>query len=103
MYLNGTSGKLPSWARLQVTAFDTIVDAHWTPGQAKPLVIGPDCNPIGGGWVNQFLRNASDVLKVYTYHNYVGYGLVSEECMHTSLRYYPRGVFACLPATVGGS
>ena len=23
--LNGTSGKLPSWARLQVVAFDTIV------------------------------------------------------------------------------
>ena len=52
-----------------IRELDKIVDAHWTPGQTKPLVIGPDCNPITGQWVNQFLRNASDVLKVYTYHN----------------------------------
>lgn len=58
-----------------IRELDKIVDAHWTVGQTKPLVIGPDCNPITGDWVNQFLRNASDVLNVYTYHNYVGYGL----------------------------
>ena len=52
-----------------IRELDKIVDAHWTEGQAKPLVIGPDCNPIGGSWVSEFLRNASDVLNVYTYHN----------------------------------
>jgi hypothetical protein len=50
-----------------IRELDKIVDGHWTKGANKPLVIGPDCNPIGGDWVAQFLRNASDVLNVYTY------------------------------------
>ena len=71
----------------------SLVHQHWQAGEKKPRVIGPDCNPIGGSWVGEFLSNASDgerpflilpralavslirnaprlsVLNVYTYHN----------------------------------
>jgi len=53
-----------------------LVDQHWPGTAAKPLVNGPDCNPISGPWVDQFISNVSGgVLDVFTYHNYVGYGL----------------------------
>ena len=36
-----------------------LVDANWQTGADKPLVIAPDCNPIHGQWVTDFLGNAS--------------------------------------------
>eukprot|EP01043_Picozoa_sp_COSAG02_P058889 COSAG02_NODE_7407_length_3031_cov_1.984311_1_plen_446_part_00 len=53
-----------------------LVDENWQSGETKPLVIAPDCNPIGGQWVTDFLGNASvgsrPAADVFTYHNYVG-------------------------------
>ena len=50
-----------------------LVDANWQSAEAKPLVIAPDCNPIGGQWVTDFLGNASmgerPAADVFTYHN----------------------------------
>jgi heparanase 1 len=92
---NEKCGKIdPTVYANDIRELDKIVDAHWMAGQTKPLVIGPDCNPISGDWVTQFLRNASDVLNVYTYHNYVGYGLdpqLAPKIMDPSGKFFDSG------------
>ena len=56
-----------------ILALRKLVDEFWPGTTAKPLVNGPDCNPISGPWVDQFIRNVSGgTLDVFTYHNYVG-------------------------------
>jgi hypothetical protein len=89
----------PSVYADDMRALRALVDAHWPSGSTRPLIAGPDCthaaartrhsrrdadvescdrapawagNPIGGSWVDDFISTASDVLDVFTYHNYVG-------------------------------
>jgi hypothetical protein len=75
-----------------------LVDANWQSAEAKPLVIAPDCNPIAGQWVKDFLGNASmgerPAADVFTYHNYVGYGLdpqLAPKIMDPSGKFFDSG------------
>ena len=75
-----------------------LVDENWQSGAAKPLVIAPDCNPIHGQWVTDFLGNASigarPAADVFTYHNYVGYGLdpqLASKIMNPSGKFFDSG------------
>jgi hypothetical protein len=45
-----------------ILALRKLVNEFWDATAVKPKVNGPDCNPISGEWVDDFIGNASQVV-----------------------------------------